>query len=107
MAKSRTAQQSRAGDEWRQLRPLAIDWPERSGSDGQMPSAGPPKLMSAHDSSVHEAIDAISAVILQAQAGLNWLGAEKPNLEAARKALDSIAGDARRIAEFIVRFRKP
>jgi hypothetical protein len=72
-----------------------------------MPSAGPPKLMSAHDSSVHEAIDAISAVILQAQAGLNWLGAEKPNLEAARKALDSIAGDARRIAEFIVRFRKP
>ena len=54
---------------------------------------------------IHQAIDAVSAVILNAQAGLNWLGAEKPNLERALKALNNIAGDAKRVAEMVQRLR--
>jgi hypothetical protein len=105
MAKTHIAQQSRQGDQNRQARLLSIDWPERSVGDAKAQVPTPTSAEPVPDMKIHEAIDAVSAVILHAQAGLNWLGAEKPNLERALKALNSIAGDAMRVAEMVQRLR--
>jgi hypothetical protein len=40
-----------------------------------------------------------------AQAGLNWLSADPPNLEEVRRALDGIASDGKRAAEIVIRLR--
>lgn len=101
------AQQSRQGDQTRQPRLLSIDLSERNANNAkvQMPTPSPSEPVP--DMKIHEAIDALSAVLLNAQAGLNWLGAETPNLEGALKALNSIAGDAMRVAEMVERLRTP
>ena len=39
----------------------------------------------------HEMIDAITAAVASAQAGLNWLHREPPDLEEVRQALNNIA----------------
>ena len=105
MAQTHTAQQSRQGDQNHQPRLLSIDLSERSANDAkvQMPTPSPSEPVP--DMKIHETIDALSAVLLNAQAGLNWLGAETPNLERALKALNNIAGDAKRVAEMVQRFR--
>lgn len=101
MAITRAAPQSRQGDQTRQPRLLSIDLSERSANNAkvQMPTASPSEPVP--DMKIHETIDALSAVLLNAEAGLNWLGAETPNLERALKALNNIAGDARRVAEMV------
>ena len=51
----------------------------------------------------HEVRQPIFATISNAQAALNWLGAEPPNLEEAREALDRIVRDGDRAAAVVGR----
>jgi hypothetical protein len=107
MAKAHAGKQSRMGDERRPLRPLSIERPERSVGTvkDQQSSAVAAQLTPHHDAKVYQAIDAVAAVMLRAQTGLNWLGAEQPDLEEVRKALNGIAADAGRLAEIVLRLR--
>ena len=50
-------------------------------------------------------VNAITANVLSAQAGLEWLSAQPPNLEEVRRSLNSIANDGKRAGEVIVRLR--
>jgi hypothetical protein len=54
---------------------------------------------------VREIVDAIAATIVNAEAGLNWLRAEPPDLERVRQVLNSVAGDGKRAAENLARLR--
>jgi hypothetical protein len=53
----------------------------------------------------HEIIDAITAVVLNAQAGLHLLRAQSPDLEEIRRALDHIANTGKRAGDIVVRTR--
>ena len=54
----------------------------------------------------HEIVDAITAVVINAQAGLNWLSAQPTErLDEVRKALNGIVGNGKRAGEVIVRLR--
>ena len=53
----------------------------------------------------HEVNQPLTAVISSGDAGLRWLGAEPPNLERARRALERMIRDARRASEVIGRVR--
>lgn len=55
--------------------------------------------------SFHELIDAISAAVADAQAGLNWLSAEPTNREEVRKSLNHVVKDGKRAAEIVVRLQ--
>jgi hypothetical protein len=81
--------------------------PERSVSDakGQVPLQTSAEFVRAYSAQAHEIVDAITAAVTNAQAGLNWLRAEPPNLEEVRQALDGIANDSKRAAEIVVRLR--
>jgi len=57
------------------------------------------------DPQAHEIIDAISAMVMSAQAGLRWLRVQPPDLEEVRQALSSIATDGKRACELVVPFR--
>jgi hypothetical protein len=50
-------------------------------------------------------VNAITANALNAQAGIEWLSAQPPNLEEVRRSLDSIANDGKRAGEVVVRLR--
>ena len=52
-------------------------------------------------------VDALTATIVNAQAGLNWLSAQPPDLEEVRRALNTIADDGKRAGEIVVRLRVP
>jgi hypothetical protein len=80
---------------------------ERSMSDakGQGPLQIPVDFERTHDLQVREIFDAIAASVIGAQAGLNWLSADPPNLEEVRRALDGIASDGKRAAEIVIRLR--
>ncbi|GLR85239.1 sensor histidine kinase [Bradyrhizobium iriomotense] len=49
----------------------------------------------------HELSQPMTAVLCNAEAALNWLGSQSPNVEQARRALASIVADARRGGEII------
>jgi hypothetical protein len=51
--------------------------------------------------------DVLTATGLNAQAGLNWLSAQPPDLEEVRRALNAIANDGKRAGEIVVRLRAP
>jgi PAS domain S-box-containing protein len=53
----------------------------------------------------HEINQPIAAVITNANAGLRWLGARRPNLEEVRQAFSRIARDGNRAGEVIDRIR--
>jgi PAS domain S-box-containing protein len=53
----------------------------------------------------HEISQPIAAAVTNAQAGLDWLGAEPPNLEQVRQTLDYIISDGMRASEVIDRIR--
>jgi len=80
-------------------------WPAASASDpkGQVPSPVSADFVRTYNAQTHEIVDAIAALVTNAQAGLNWLGADPPDLEEVREALKCIANDGRRAAESVVR----
>jgi hypothetical protein len=49
--------------------------------------------------------DAITATSLNAQAGLNWLNVQPPDLKEVRRVLDGIANDGKRAADMVVQLR--
>jgi hypothetical protein len=71
----------------------------------QIPLQVTPQFARAYHSQAHEITEAIAAVILYAQAGLNWLRADPPDLEGVRRAFDGIAGDGKRVCESLIRLR--
>ena len=53
----------------------------------------------------HEVNQPIAATVTNAQAGLRWLGADPPNLDEARQALDRIVRDGARAGAVVGRIR--
>jgi hypothetical protein len=80
-------------------------WQEGMVSDakGQMPLQTSAEFVRSYNAQAHEIVDAITAAVTRAQAGLNWLRAEPPNLEEVRKMLNFIASDGKRAAEIFIR----
>jgi hypothetical protein len=81
--------------------------PEESVSDAnaQVPLQTSAEFMRTYNAQAHEIVDAITAAVTSAQAGLNWLSAEPPDLEEVRQALNFIADDGKRVAELVIRLR--
>ena len=81
--------------------------PEGSVSDakGQVPLQISTEFVRIYNAQAHEIVDAITAAVTNAEAGLNWLCAEPPDLEGVRHALNGIASDGMRAAEIIFRLR--
>ncbi|MBB4425428.1 hypothetical protein GGD66_003985 [Bradyrhizobium sp. CIR48] len=52
-------------------------------------------------------VDALTATIINAEAGLNWLSAQRPDMEEVRRALTMIAEDGKRAGEIVARLRAP
>jgi hypothetical protein len=52
-------------------------------------------------------VDALTATIMNAQAGLEWLSAQPPDLKEVRRTLNNIADDGKRAGEIVVRLRVP
>jgi hypothetical protein len=82
-------------------------WSEKSASGlgGQVPLQTSAEFVRTYDPQLHEIVDAIAAVVIGAQAGLNWLRTDPPDLEEMRLALNDIAGNGRRAAERIIQLR--
>ena len=74
-------------------------------SSGQVPLQAPVDLVRTYNAQTHQIVDAIAATVADAQAGLNWLRAEPPDLDEVRQALISIASAGNRAAETVVRLR--
>jgi len=53
----------------------------------------------------HEVNQPIAAIVANAEAGLNWLEAQPPNLERVRQTFDWITGDGMRAGDIIGRIR--
>ena len=81
--------------------------PEGSVSDaeGQVPLQTSAEFVSTYNAEAHEIVDAITAAVTNAEAGLSWLRAEPPDLEEVRQALNFIASDGQRAAELVIRLR--
>src|SRR3984957_21269755 len=72
---------------------------------GQVPLQTSAEFVRTYNAQAHEIVDAITAAVTNAEAGLNWLRAEPPDLEEVRQALNGIASDAKRAAEIVVLLR--
>jgi hypothetical protein len=73
----------------------SIEFAHRIWADGSSFSKSP----------AHEITDAITAVVINAQAGLRLLRAQSPDLEKVRQALNNIANDGKRAGDIVVRLR--
>ena len=51
-----------------------------SDTEGQVPLQTSAEFVRMHNAQAREIVDAITAAVTRAQAGLNWLRAEPPNL---------------------------
>jgi hypothetical protein len=81
--------------------------PEGSVSDtkGQGTWQTSAELARAYDAQTREIAEAIGAAVINAQAGLNWLGAQPRDLEEVRRVLNCIARDGKRAGEMVVQLR--
>ncbi|OKO74447.1 hypothetical protein AC629_35025 [Bradyrhizobium sp. NAS80.1] len=81
--------------------------PEGSASDpkSQVSLQTSAEFECTYNVQIHKLVDAIAAAAINAQAGLNWLRAEPPDLERVRQALNNIANDGQRAAENVARLR--
>ena len=76
-----------------------------SDAKGQVPVQTSAEFVRTYNAQAHEIVDAITAAVTNAEAGLNWLRAEPPDLEEVRQALNGIASDGKRAAEIVVLLR--
>ena len=76
-----------------------------SDAKGQVPLQTSAEFVRTYNAQAHEIVDAITAVVTYAQAGLNWLRAEPPDLEEVRRVLNFIANDGKRAGDIVVRTR--
>jgi hypothetical protein len=72
---------------------------------GQVSSQASAEFVRTYHAQAHVIADAISAALINAEAGLNWLCAEPPDLEGARRALHGIASDGKRATEVVAQLR--
>jgi C4-dicarboxylate-specific signal transduction histidine kinase len=95
---------------------VLVDITDRRRAEGALRNAHEMQMQLAHANRVatmgqltasiaHEVTQPIAATLADAQAALRWLGAQSPNLEEVREALDSIVRDANRAGEVIGRIR--
>jgi hypothetical protein len=70
---------------------------------GQVPLQTSAEFERTYNAQAHEIVDAMTAAVTNAQAGLNWLRAEPPDLEEVRQVLNLIARDGKRAAEIVIR----
>lgn len=70
---------------------------------GQVPLQASVEFERTYNAQAHEIVDAMTAAVTNAQAGLNWLRAEPPDLEEVRQVLNLIARDGKRAAEIVIR----
>jgi Rod binding domain-containing protein len=70
---------------------------------GQVPLQASAEFERTYNAQAHEIVDAMTAAVTNAQAGLNWLRAEPPDLEEVRQVLNLIARDGKRAAEIVIR----
>jgi hypothetical protein len=77
-----------------------------SDAKGQVPLQTSAEFVRTYNAQAHEIVDAITAAVTRAQAGLNWLRAEPPDLEEVRQVLNSIVSDGKRAAEIVIRLHK-
>jgi N-ethylmaleimide reductase len=73
--------------------------------DIQVPLQTSAEFARTYNAQAHEIVDAITAAVTSAQAGLNWLRAEPPDLEEVRQMLNFIASDGKRAAEIVIRLQ--
>jgi len=64
-----------------------------------------PSQISVESVQAHAMIDAITAMVTNAEAGLNWLRAQPLNLEGVEQALNNIANDGKRVCELVAQLR--
>jgi hypothetical protein len=76
-----------------------------SDAKDQVPPQTAAQFVRTYHAQAHEMTDAIAAAVTSAQAGLNWLSAQPPDLEEVGKALNSIVNDGKRACEIVVRLR--
>jgi hypothetical protein len=76
-----------------------------SNANGQLPLQTSAEFLRTFNAQVREIVDAITAVVINAEAGSTWLRAEPSDLEGVRLALDGIASDGKRAAELVDRLR--
>jgi hypothetical protein len=74
-------------------------------TNGRVPMQTSAELVRAYGVEAHEIADAITATIINAQAGLHLLTAQPADLEEVRQVLNSIADDGKRAGEVVVRLR--
>ena len=63
------------------------------------------EFVRTYNAQAHEITNAITAVVINAEAGLRLLRAQSPDLEVVRQALNSIANDGKRAGDIVVRTR--
>ena len=63
------------------------------------------EIRAHYNAKAHEITDAITAVIINADAGLHLLRAQSPDLEEVRQVLNSIANDGKRAGDIVGRTR--
>jgi hypothetical protein len=79
--------------------------PEGIVSDAKGQVQASAEFVRTYNAQAHEIVDAITAAVTRAQAGLNWLRAEPPDLEEVRRVLNFIASDGKRAAEIVIRLQ--
>jgi hypothetical protein len=67
-----------------------------------VPLQAPVELVRTYNAQAHQIVDAIAATVADAQAGLNWLRAEPPDLDEVRQAIIAIASSGSRVTETVV-----
>jgi hypothetical protein len=76
-----------------------------SDAKGQVPFQTSAEFVRIYSAQAHEIVDAITAAVTRAQAGLNWLRAEPPDLEEVGQMLNFIVSDGKRAAEIVIRLQ--
>ena len=72
---------------------------------GQVPLQTSAQFVRIYNAQAHEITNAITAVVINAQAGLHLLRAQSPDLEEVRQTLNNIANDGKRAGDIVVRTR--
>jgi hypothetical protein len=71
----------------------------------QVPSQISVEPVHTCNAQAHAMIDAITAMVTNAEAGLNWLRAQPLNLEGVEQTLNNMANDGKRACELIAQLR--
>lgn len=85
--------------------PLSTDGGTMTQGNGRVPLHTSADLARTYSAEAHEIADAITATVINAQAGLHLLSAQAPDLEEVRQVLNGIANDGKRAGEIVVRLR--